>query len=170
MDKLEVMLPFGRTSKGQIQPCPPVCSLRGYLHPHASTSVSWLIPPEMLAQVSLQRSRVKMTVWLPLGHSASPSCPVPWFACLPTGLNHSSCACHCPGARLQDFLGGLRGIKIVISHNLGKLLIRKFFPCLGSTWLHKPCAPRLIPGIWFLLLIPYFPEAWANGRTCFLKK
>lgn len=88
--------------------------------------VSWLIPSEMLAQASFPRLRDKMTLWPSLNRSASPSCPVPWFACLPTGLNHSSCAFHCPGARLQDFLGRLRGIKIAISHNLSKLLIQEY--------------------------------------------
>lgn len=105
----------------------------GHLCPHPSRVQAGLMadPPRCWLRFLSQRCRVKVTLWPPLGHSVSPSCPVPWFACLPTGPNHSSCARHCPGACLQDFLG-LRGIEMVISHNLSKLLIQEYvFSLLG---------------------------------------
>lgn len=137
MDKLAVMLLFGMASEGQIQPCPPVCSL---LHPCAPRLVSWLILPEVLDQVSLPKVQGQddiVAIPGPLCTSILP-CAVVFF------LAHmaKSQLLHLPLSRSMSAGFPGRAHRNKNSHQSQPEQISDpqlcFFPCLGSTWLQKP--------------------------------
>lgn len=145
--------------KDRSSPGPQVCPLHGYLYPHAARLVSWLISPEMLARVSLPK------LW---GQDDTVAIPgtlcisfLPCAMCLHAHSTKSQLSClPLSWNSVQDLLGGLRGIKIVTSHNLSKILFHEFvFSLLRLHLSAQTVSTKIYSWYFFSVVNSLFPGA-----------